>query len=650
MADTSTTHLHLVKQDPNSLPDYEKDHGNLDTLDTEIWARAKTFNGESVGNDGGFHIDSIPNADNLKSSMGQNDTDTYIIRTSGGEASIEDEGSSWLMSIKGNYVKTGHVDRIVNMTVSPVGEDDHITATIDEDTYESQMTQDGTTVFTYSTGWNLDPATYGITVTGEPVAGDVIQVVYAKEIPGTIAQSYPVKFVSTGWNLYDHANRRARLIKYSEQYNFKISGAYTSLEFVDSATGNTTVISPVSGAFALPAGSEGGVLNVNGGDATTTAIWMTWSDWVSGYRWKNGAQGAFQAYTESVIDMTAYMAQKFSNGLLAVGTVKDEINFNVGIALSRVERMENDASGVNKAAAKASGRQYDYDANWVYLERATPIEYDLTYTIPNDEAELDGTYTSDDHGLEMFTNTTVEVTANALYGQNLKNKLERNVVTISNQDIEPAQQAQVRENIGAASDEDYEKVIPIGHVGSIAALVDRVKAVGQNRMVLFTLSSANSQLLSGVAGSGFGLAKNLADISRVDYVVFQPSAGSSIEGTIDMTSNAVTIQKGSVASPVTWDSTTSNTANCSATMYKMGKLRVLDITVNPKTCQSSWSTYGVVASGHRPVTDIYVMANVVNGSAHAQTVRLTTGGAIRMIGSSISLNESYHTSFFYMVP
>lgn len=455
MADTSTTHIGLVKQDPNALPDYRKDHLNLDTLDTEIWSRAKTFNGEPVGNDGGFHVDSVPNADNLNSSMGQNDTGTYIIRTSGGEASIEDEGSSWLMSIKGNYVKTGHVDRIINMTVSPVGEDGHITATIDEDTYESQMTQDGTTVFTYSTGWNLDPATYGITVDGEPVAGDVIQVVYAKEIPGTITQSYPVKFVSTGWNLYDHANRRAMLIKYSDQYNFKISGAYTSLEFVDSATGTTTVISPVSGAFALPAGSEGGVLNVNGGDATTTAIWMTWSDWVSGYRWKNGAQGAFQAYTESVIDMTAYMAQKFSNGLLSVGTVQDEINFNIGLAFSRVERMENDASGVNKAAAKASGRQYDYDANWVYLERATPIEYDLTYTVTNDELELDGTYTSDDHGLEMFTNTTVEVTANALYGQNLKNKLERNVLTISNQDLDASQKSQVMVNLGLGAAATY---------------------------------------------------------------------------------------------------------------------------------------------------------------------------------------------------
>lgn len=650
MADTSTTHLHLIKQDPDTLPDYAKDQENLDTLDTEIWARAKTFNGETVGNDGGFHIDSVPNADNLKSSMGQNDTDTYIIRTSGGEASIEDEGSSWLMSIKGNYVKTGHVDRIVNMTVSPVGEDNHITATIDEDTYESQMTQDGTTVFTYSTGWNLDPATYGITVTGEPVAGDVIQVVYAKEIPGTITQSYPVKFVSTGWNLYDHANRRARLIKYSEQYNFKISGAYTSLEFVDSATGNTTVISPVSGAFALPAGSEGGVLNVNGGDATTTAIWMTWSDWVSGYRWKNGAQGAFQAYTESVIDMTAYMAQKFSNGLLAVGTVKDEINFNVGIALSRVERMENDASGVNKAAAKASGRQYDYDANWVYLERATPIEYDLTYTIPNDEAELDGTYVSDDHGLEMFTNTTVEITANALYGQNLKNKLERNVVTISNQDIDPSQQAQVRTNIGAASEDEFEKFVPIGHITSIAELVSRVLAVKETCITMFTMNTSNSQLLSGVSGTSFGIAKNVGSSNRIDFVVFQPISGTSVTGTINTTNNTVSYNNGTVSSPVTWDSTTANTANCSAIMYKRDKFRILDVTVNPKTCQSSWTTYGVVSSGNRPVTDIYALANVVNGSAHTQTVRVTTGGSIRMIGSSISLNESYHTSFFYMVP
>ena len=49
MADTQTTHLNLIKQDGNAVPDYEKDHTNLDTLDTEIWNRGKAFNGTTVG-------------------------------------------------------------------------------------------------------------------------------------------------------------------------------------------------------------------------------------------------------------------------------------------------------------------------------------------------------------------------------------------------------------------------------------------------------------------------------------------------------------------------------------------------------------------------------------------------------------------------
>ena len=425
MADTKTTHLNLIKQDPDTLPDYAKDQENLDTLDTEIWARAKTFNGEAVGEDGGFHIDNVPTADNLRSSLGQYSKGEFIIRTADGSASIPDEGNAWLMLIRGNYVKTGYSPRVVEMTVTEVGGDGHISATIDEDVYESKMSQDGTTTFTYTSAWNANPATYGITVTGTPVSGDFIQVVYAKEVPGTIEQSYPKKFISTGWNLYDHSTQKAHLIRYSSQYAFRISGAYTSLQFRDSATGAVTPISPTSGAFDIPSGSNEGYLEVDGGNNTNTAVWMAWGDWSSAY------PGTFETYTESVIDMTAYMAQKFPNGLLAAGTVMDEINLNAGYAFKRIDKVDNDSAGVNLEAAKASGRQYDYDENWVYVEREYEDVLDLTYTVDEEPYTLDGKYTANDHGLEMFTNTTVAVITQNLYGQNLKNKLERDVVTKS---------------------------------------------------------------------------------------------------------------------------------------------------------------------------------------------------------------------------
>lgn len=439
MADTYTTHLNLVKQDPNTVPDHQVGDSNLDTLDDEIWARGKRFNGTAVSEDGEFHVNRIPYAENLETSFAQKSEETYIIRSSGGDASINN-GDAWLTTIKGNYTHTGYAPQSVDMTVTPMEreEGEPITATIDEDTFVSYVESSGTTTLTYSTTWSADPSLYGITVTGTPIAGDVITVVYVKEARGTITQSNPQKFVSTGWNLYNHSNARARVVKYSDLsgYGFKISGTYSILEFSETLTGARTTITPVSGYFAVP--SDGYVF-VTGGSNADTAIWMTWSDWGTT---ANG--GVFAPYVEYEVDFSTFMSGNFPYGLLAVGTVRDEINFNTGTAISRVERQAY--TDVNLANAKASGRQYEYDENYIYLERESAV----TYTV-----SVEGVYTADDHGMEWFTGTDVAVFAETIYGANLKNKLERDVLTISQQTLTSSEQSQVRTNIGAASQSDY---------------------------------------------------------------------------------------------------------------------------------------------------------------------------------------------------
>ena len=563
MADTKTTHLELIKQDPDSQPDYLDDHANLDKLDSEIWARGKAFNGEPVGSDGGFHIRTVPYAENFETSSSQSSDDEFIIRTTGGLASVPQKGAAWLTMIKGTMKHTGYTPQSVDMSVIPMarpvpaaitavidnetfeayvgvagtytitytngawstspatygitvsntpvngdsitvvwdGENDPfmtvdaverhaaeaITATINEDTFVAYVSQSGTTTLTYSTQWSADPSLYGITVSGTPVAGDVITVVYVKEVRGTITQSNPEKFVSTGWNLYDNTTGRARVIKYSDEYNFKISGTYTKLEFAETISGTKTTITPVSGAFSIP---SDGYLFVTGGNATDTAIWMTWSDWGNGYNWNEGTsqQGAFEAYVEYEIDFTAFMTQNFPYGLLAVGTAQDEINLNIGIATSRVSRMAY--SSANLAAAKASGRQYEYDEDYIYLEKETPDYFTV---------EIDGSYTSYDHGMEFFTATAQDVYAQSLYGANLKNKLERDVLTISQQSLTSAEQSQVRNNIGAPA-----KIDGVYYGTSSTAASTQTKAVtvagypsalaaGQKLRVIFS----NAQTYNG---------------------------------------------------------------------------------------------------------------------------------------------------------
>lgn len=538
MADTYTEHLHLIKQDPDTIPDIDEEHVNLEILDREVFLRGKKFNGQSVGTDGEFHVDSIPYAENLATSASQKSNEEFIIRTSGGEASIPQKGDAWLTLIRGTHRHENYVPQSINMTVTPMarvappaitatideetfesyvsgeagtytisyttewdtsptlygltvvnapvdgdsititwdGENDavvtvnavprptpeSIDATIDEDVFVAYVTSSSTITLTYSTAWSADPSLYGITVTGSPIAGDVITVVYVKEVRGTIYQSDPQSFISTGWNLYNHAAGYARVIKYSDTYGFKISGTYTGLEFSTTITGSRVSLTPVSGYFTIP--SDGYVF-VSGGNTTDTALWMTWSDWGSGYNWTGSEQGDFEIYEEHQIDLSTFMAENFPYGLMEVGTVRDEINLNIGIAVSNVQRLAYNAT--NLASAKASGLQYEYDENYIYIERSNPVEYSV---------EIDGDYTAFDHGMELFTGTEQNVYSETIYGANLKNKLERDVLTISQQTLTNAQKSQARTNLSAASQADVDslssnlnKIVAYKNLGSFAS-------------------------------------------------------------------------------------------------------------------------------------------------------------------------------------
>lgn len=423
----------LQKSDDYSISEF---NSNMDTIDVEMHRPPLTVNGiEPDSETRDLNLEIVPLADDLSSDQAQQGVGTFIERTSGGDASIAD-GSAWLAGIKGNQTKTGYIAESLNVTVTladPTTESP-ISASIDRDIFVEEVTASGTITLTYTTDWSADPATYGITVTGTPVAGDQIVVVYVKENRGTITTANPTAFVSTGWNLYNHAAGYAKVVDYSESYGFMIEGTYTALEFSATLTGTHQTITPVDGAFTVP--SDGYVF-VTGGNNTDTAIYMTWSDWTEG---ANG--GEWAAYTASTIDLSGVMVD-FPFGLCKIGNVVDEINLNVGRAYSRINRLAY--TDENLASVIASGVAYDTDTNYIYAVRTDPV----TYTI-----SLDGEYTVSDHGIEYFTGTAEALTVSVLYGNSLKNKLERDVVTISGQDLTTAQQTQVRTNIGAASAAD----------------------------------------------------------------------------------------------------------------------------------------------------------------------------------------------------
>lgn len=376
----------------------------------QIKDAVRSVNGNEPDENGDIHIESVPYADNLQSELTQRSVAEYIDRTAGGDASISN-GDAWLMDIKGNSVHDGYVPESINMTVSATGEEDPISAELDRDTFVSYVDESGTITLIYTSDWSADPALYGITVTGTPASGDSITIVYVKEVRGTITVADPRKLIATGWNLYNHSTGYARALKYSEDYGFRIEGTYTAVQFSSTITGTKGAVTVTDGNFDIP---SDGYIWVTGGNSTDTAVYMTLSDWTE------EAGEEFASYSETEVDFSSVMTTYFPYGLLKAGSVRDEINFNLGQAINKVERKVY--SDVNRAAAEASGREYEFDEDYIYLALSSAVTNSIS---------VDGGVTVHDHGLEMFTNTDVPVIAEMIYGNNLKNKLERDVLTKS---------------------------------------------------------------------------------------------------------------------------------------------------------------------------------------------------------------------------
>ena len=391
-----------------------------------------SVNGEKPDSSGNVQINSVAYAENISSSSSQQSEGIFTFRTSGGTASVKN-GDAWLLSVKGQSVHRGYSPEVLRLSVQPMprsGEEQIITATIDRATFIEYVAASTTITLTYTTEWSDDPELYGITVVGTPIAGDQITVVYEREARGVITQSDPQTFVSTGWNLYNHATGYAKVTRYSDVYGYMIEGAYSQIQFSSTLSGQRVTITPQDGKFNV---NGDGYIWVIDGDDATTAIWLTWSDWTEAH------DGAFEAYHEAVVDLSSVMESVFPNGLLNVGSASDEINISSGVAISRVERLEYTEG--NLADAIASGREYEYDENYIYLARAADIETTIS---------LLGNYTATDHGTEYFTGTSCDVYALTVYGANLKNKLERDVITISPMSLTGAQKQNVRNSIGAA--------------------------------------------------------------------------------------------------------------------------------------------------------------------------------------------------------
>ena len=474
-----------------------------------------TVNGTGPDSYGNVQINRVNYAGDLESSFTQNSNETFLQRTTGGAASVMD-GDAWLSFIMGNSIHEGFVAEELDMDVRPISEESPITATIDRDTFFANASLPSSPItLTYTTGWSTDPTTYGVTVTGSPSAGDQIIISYVREVPGTITTANPSSFVSTGWNLYQSANGYAKVVRYSDEYGYKISGDYTGLQFSETVTGEKSSLEDEGGMFNPP---SDGYVWVTGGNAANTAIWPTWSDWTDSY------PGSFAGYAKTEIDLSDVMTTYFTHGLCRVGNVRDEINLSLGVAIVRIEVMENNAT--NMAAAIATGRLYEYDENYIYLVKATASTNSI---------DVSGAYAANQHGIEYFTGTTIAVEAETIYGMNLKNKLERDTLTMSQQTLTSQQKAQVRQNIGLgdAATKGVANNLTTNASGSVLdarqgkALNDRLVLVERRVTTQYYLTAQATTTIELEANSRYFIIINsTASTIREALIVAVSSAGA----------------------------------------------------------------------------------------------------------------------------
>lgn len=441
----NTTYFDLNKPELTDSQAVSALNENMDIIDTEMHKPPLTVNNTSPNASRDIQITTVPLADNLTSDEAQVIEGSFVVRASAGGAPIS-TGSAFLSSIKGDMVKTGYSPQVCNMTVTnatrPDPDSDDITATIVDDTFRDAVENTtGTYLFIYSTNWTLNSATvtiadFGITVSGTPYAGDTITVQFIAESRGTITAAEPSSFISTGWNLYNHDTGMARVCKYSEQYGYKIAGTYTLLEFATTVNGQREQVNPVYGSFDVPGD---GWLFVSGGNDTDTEIWAEWTDWGEE---PNG--GTFAPYTESEIDLSGIMVN-FPDGLMRVGTVADELNFNTGIAYARIAKLDY-TDYIQEVIA--SGQPYETDSDYVYVVRKATADGNIPPVSVYDISEVSGTYNVDDHGMEYFDDTSVALETQCFYGQSLKNKLRMDVLTISSEELTEAQKKTVMKYTG----------------------------------------------------------------------------------------------------------------------------------------------------------------------------------------------------------
>ena len=357
-------------------------------------------------------------------------------------------------------------------------------ASVVPSTFASQISESGTYEFTYNeeaSSWtfgfeNITLSTYGISVTGTPDNEDkvvvtyvvgtpnsVITIVYTAPERGVISCATPTAFSATGFNQFDSATMYienatisegtitsgSNYIAYCRAKGGVDNGyvAYSENEYIENIgwveelpdIGSTVVTTntSVTSVLASVVFADDGYVVVEVTDMSDLCVHPKWS---------GSADTDYAAYVEpSVIEFPTEDLEENdlplkTYGMPRIGAVADKLDLDAGTYVQKIGRLAN--TPANMSVVISYNTDYDYDDDYIYYVLPTSTTYYIN---------ISPDYIVNDWGTEEFIGTDVEVAAQLLYGQNLRDKLRTDVLTISSQDLNSTQILQIYDNLHMAS-------------------------------------------------------------------------------------------------------------------------------------------------------------------------------------------------------
>lgn len=462
----------------------------LRRLSNQVSNNVSSVNSVLPDENGNVVINRVALSDNIYASDNNEVFSKYIHRTSAGGADIE-SGVAELDYIRGNISITNRVKEVINITASSEHTPEEgevytpISAEISGNIWRTSAygTTSGNYTFIYDStisAWTDQNtlktvllSNLGILVSGDLFTGDKIVVSYTKAEKGNIAFPKPISFTATGLNQFDK-NSTNIIPNYTINMTTGLIEAsngsyvcYCKAPYVSDGTGyiaydSNSTLTGIAYSSVEP--SAGKLVDISGSVLTSQLSTCTFdpSD-NTGYilisctdysglcihpRWSGLYDTVYEDYKYDQIvfptkDINGNSLPLATYGLPALNSIKDELNLGIRQYIKRVEVVNYSDDKLEEI--QAMGIDYDYDNTYIVYILPNPITYKL-------ESTISGIYTVNDYGTERFeleANNNVPVYALHLYGQNLKDKLRRDVVTISQQNLTDTQKAQIRTNIGA---------------------------------------------------------------------------------------------------------------------------------------------------------------------------------------------------------